>query len=310
MLMGICPGFTQADAALREAKRGLRAGLPDEEVLRLAKKVGAFAGPIRNNLVGMLDGIGLAQALGIESTGSLFDEPGLHLAGRTSAISYPVFVDGQNYRGTGPSLTRHPAWRSLLVASGGAGVAMAPEALVVPLGQAASEAVELLISKGRVQRDRCLLGVPHPSPANGWRVRQYEERRETLRQAVGQFFAARHPAATEDLVRDGPAQATERPKRPSFDHDRVQARPGGRTTYGGCLGCSQRRTSHRHCCLRVGAEDRPSCRGSPPSCHSRRVCFGLSKGRGGCEDWLGASTEDRCRFLHAPGLDHKRHSCH
>ena len=61
---------------------------------------------------------------------------------------------------------------------------MAPDALVVALGRAARAAVELLVDQGVLARNRCLLGLFHPSGANGWRVRQYEAQRPALSEAV------------------------------------------------------------------------------------------------------------------------------
>jgi hypothetical protein len=62
-------------------------------------------------------------------------------------------------------------------------------ALVVPLGTAALEAVTLLPSDGLLDPERCLLGFPHPSTNNGWRVWQYTASRGTLRDEVAQWAA-------------------------------------------------------------------------------------------------------------------------
>ena len=137
---------------------------------------------MRINLVAMLDGIGLAAALGVESTAQLFDDMH-HLAGRVSAIDYPGFVHGCNYGGASPPLVGHPVLESLVRACLGARVAMAPDALVVPLGKAAETAVTFLTRRDLLDRRRCLLGVPHPSGANGHRVRLYAERRADLANA-------------------------------------------------------------------------------------------------------------------------------
>lgn len=136
----------------------------------------------------MLDGIGLHDGLGIDSTARLFDTHH-DLVAKASAISYPVFVNGQNYGGRNPSLIRHPVLRSLVTACLGPRVAMAATALVVPLGKAAQDAVMLLIAEGLLDRGRCVLGFPHPSGANGWRIRQYTARRETLREEVAHWAA-------------------------------------------------------------------------------------------------------------------------
>jgi hypothetical protein len=60
--------------------------------------VGSFSGPMRTNLVTMLDGIGLHSALGIESAARFLDTH-QHLAAHGSAIDYPLFVNGKNYGG-------------------------------------------------------------------------------------------------------------------------------------------------------------------------------------------------------------------
>lgn len=183
MLVGITPGRHQATEALREARRCLLGGSSNEEALRCADAVGSFSGPMRSNLVSMLDGIGLAEALAIETTAVLFGTHH-HLAAHVSAIDYPVFVNGGNYGGARPPLVGHPVLRSLVRAGFGARVTMAPNALVVPLGKAAQEAAGLLISEGILDPRRGLEGFPHPSGGNGWRKRQYTERREELRAAV------------------------------------------------------------------------------------------------------------------------------
>ena len=194
MLVGITAGHHQANEALSEVRRCLDAGLSSEDALRSADAVGSFSGPMRANLVSMLDGIGVAEGLGIGSCARLFDTHH-HLAAHVSAIDYPVFVDGANYGGANPPLVRHPALRALVVACLGPRVAMAPAALVLPLGKAAQAAVELLIDQGLLDRDRCVLGFPHPSGANGWRVRQYQAHRHELTKAVARAL----PSASSGL---------------------------------------------------------------------------------------------------------------
>ncbi len=188
MLVGITPGYFQATQALREAQRCLIGGLPAEETLRRANEVGSFSGPMRANLVTMLDGIGLDGALGLDSTARLFDTHH-HLAAKTSAISFPVFVNGQNYGGGNPTLIGHPVLRSFVRASLGPRVAMAGSALVVPLGKAAQDAVTLLIRDGLVERERCLLGFPHPSGQNGHRVKAFGQARDALTARVRAWFS-------------------------------------------------------------------------------------------------------------------------
>ena len=191
MLVGITAGLHQAMEATREAQRCLREGLSNEEALRRADAIGSFSGPMRTNLVEMLDGIGLQAALGIDSAGWLFNSYH-HLAAHVSAIDYPVFLKDrhlhdQNYTGSRPPLVRHPVLRSLVRACLGARVAMACSALVIPLGKAAQGAVELLIGDGLLDRRRCLLGLPHPSRANGHRPGQFKNRQPELEDRVEEW---------------------------------------------------------------------------------------------------------------------------
>ncbi len=79
---------------------------------------------MRTNLIRMLDGIGLAGALHIDSSSQLFDSH-FHMVANASAIGWPVFVNGANYTGSRPPLLRHPTLRSLTVAYLGTQVAMA-----------------------------------------------------------------------------------------------------------------------------------------------------------------------------------------
>jgi hypothetical protein len=139
---------------------------------------------MRANLVAMLDGAGL----GLATTARLFDTHH-HLAAHVSAIDYPVFTDGRDYTGGSPSLTRHSALRSLVRASLGARLAMVPTALVIPLGKAAQGAVVFLAAEGLADPARCLLGFPHPSGANGWRVRQYAAMRPELTAQITDWAA-------------------------------------------------------------------------------------------------------------------------
>lgn len=183
MLVGITPGAHQAAEALAEARRCLDSGCSYEEALRSADAVGSFSGPMRANLVSMLDGIGISEALEIDSSARFFDTHH-SLAANVSAIDYPVFVNDENYRGVGPRLTQHPVLRALVRACLGARTAMAPDALVVPLGTAATEAVAYLVDCDLLDPERCLVGFPHPSGANGWRRRQYAGRRAELAATV------------------------------------------------------------------------------------------------------------------------------
>ena len=152
---------------------------------------------MRANLTGVLDGVGLAAAPGIDSTARLLDSSH-HLAAHASAIDFPVFVDGRNYGGASPGLTRHPVLRSLVRASLGARLDMVPDALVVPLGKAARDALTFLADDGLVDPARCLKGLPHPSGTNGWRVRLYTAQRRALASQIARWAASALPGRRGD----------------------------------------------------------------------------------------------------------------
>jgi hypothetical protein len=187
MLIGITPRFTQMRIAYETARDGLNGGLSEDEVLRRVDEEASFAGSMRTNLNRMLDDLGLSAMLGIDSTDELFREEA-HLLHSTSALRNPVFVRGQNYTGSAPPIARSPLLRRIIIEILGAELASVPSAILVPLGGAVERALQLLISEGLVERERCCLGFPHPSGANGHRVRLFHQHREQLARTLQERF--------------------------------------------------------------------------------------------------------------------------
>jgi len=187
VLVGVTPGWSQMERAFKTACNSLREGLADSEVLRLVKRTAGFAGPMRKLLVGMLDGIELQHHMRIASCSELFDSAfdSLHC---TSAVSAPTFKNGANYTGQVPGLTKNPLLRRYVMEALGPELASIPDALIVPLGAAASSAVRLVIEQGVVLPERCLIGFPHPSGANGWRGRLFAANREQMKEQVRCWF--------------------------------------------------------------------------------------------------------------------------
>jgi hypothetical protein len=191
-LVGLTPGRQQMFRASMAAARALREGLGIPDVLNAASMSGSFAGPMRDNLIKMLDGIGVAEWLGIASTSQIWTSAdAAHLGASTSALLHPVFVNGKNYSGAGPRISEESILSAFVDQVLSADLAFAPEALVVPLGKAVSEAVNRIARAGQLDPERVLLGLPHPSGANGHRSRQYEEQRIELTDQVGRW-ASRH----------------------------------------------------------------------------------------------------------------------
>jgi len=189
VLVGITPGAHQMHVALMQARKDLRAGLPLATAAEHAKYAGSFHGPMRAHLVRMLDGVGVAARLGLSTTGTLFDRdrPLLHT---TSALRYPVFVNGRNYSGHSPNTLSEPlvGYIDRYLADD---LARVSHALIVPLGDSVGAAVAHLVRRGVLAKARCLLGFPHPSGGNGWRERHFSARRETMQATVNVWFG--HP---------------------------------------------------------------------------------------------------------------------
>ncbi|MGW7276344.1 uracil-DNA glycosylase family protein [Streptomyces sp. NPDC054864] len=182
VFVGITPGAQQMSAAVREARAALREGTSVDEAIRRADLTASFVGPMRTNAVRMLDDIGLAKALQIPSTRLLFDAES-ELAASTSAISHAVFLDGENYGGA-PSLARTPILRAFAEQVLAGELEACEDALIVPFGKTASQAVNLAMRSAGLPSERVLLGFPHPSGQNGHRVRFFAREREQLCAAV------------------------------------------------------------------------------------------------------------------------------
>ena len=74
VVVGITPNLTQATNALQAAYAALQAGKTIPDTLAIAKRKASFSGgAIRRNLVTMLDVIGAAKHLGVQSTAQMFD---------------------------------------------------------------------------------------------------------------------------------------------------------------------------------------------------------------------------------------------
>lgn len=167
VLVGITPGRVQAVEAISTAARCLQDGLGEPETRAKAKMAASFAGPMRSNLVNLLDHVGLAARLGLPSTSELWTTRG-DLVHFTSALRYPVFEGPKNFSGSG--LLRSTLLREQLETWFASECEVLPEALFVPLGSAAEAACQHMVSLGKLEDGQVLNGLPHPSGANAERI--------------------------------------------------------------------------------------------------------------------------------------------
>jgi hypothetical protein len=168
VIVGMTPGRVQAANALRAARQALIAGKPVEMAAAEAKVFASFSGPMRSNLVRMLDHIGISELLGISSTAQFWTDRS-DLVHFTSAMRYPVFVDNENWSGQ-PDIVRTPQLRGWLESYTGTELADLKDAIIVPLGPKVTAAMQHLASRGMVDRTKILDGLPHPSGANAERI--------------------------------------------------------------------------------------------------------------------------------------------
>ncbi len=199
-LVGINPGTAQASAAFAAARDALWAGTSWAEALRRAKRTAAFSGPMLTNLARMLDAIELPRRLTeagapeVSRARALFgtDRTEVHC---TYCVRYPVAVNGRDYTGRRPLLARSPQMLAFVREVLEPELASVPNAIVIPLGRIAGEAVSTLVEAGRLDGERVLLGLPHPSGTNGHREQDFERVREELRQGLRRWFGRRPAAA-------------------------------------------------------------------------------------------------------------------
>ncbi|MEG3754153.1 hypothetical protein [Psychromonas arctica] len=169
VICGITPGKTQSSEAIAIAQHGLNTGLDFTTIQKRAKQAASFKG-FRKPLSSMLDLVGLNKKLNIDSCHDLFSDCS-YLVHYTSAVRYPVVLsNGNNYNGT-PRVSKHPFLVSMLDTYLAEEVhTLGEDCLWLPLGKAATEALEYLVSTGVLNSKQLLSGLPHPSGANAERI--------------------------------------------------------------------------------------------------------------------------------------------
>jgi hypothetical protein len=188
MLLGITPGWTQMELAYRHVRLGLSNGLEPSEARRRARYAASFGGPMRKNLVTMLDGIGVNALLDVSSSQVLFDDERAHLHS-TSILRHPVFVAGKNFTGHASVVTQSALASAMVRGIFLPELAALQGALIVPMGDYVSQLLQELTVERLVDAKRCLFGFPHPSGANGHRKSRFEEHRHALAKKARTWFS-------------------------------------------------------------------------------------------------------------------------
>lgn len=188
-ILGITPGWAQTRIAYEEAARALSEGLSPGDAVARPKPSVAFAGAMRNNLITMLDDLGLAKLLGTSTSRNLF---GTELLKTGSALRFPVFKNDSNYNGHSPKPLSHPVFREMLDQLLAEEIKNTGNCLILPLGRAVEKMLGYAVTNNLLSTNRILSGFPHPSGANGHRQRQYSEGKAKLKSQIEKWF---HSAA-------------------------------------------------------------------------------------------------------------------
>lgn len=204
VIVGITPGAQQRDLADASYARCLAKGLPAALASRTAKFAASFGGAMRANLVRMLDSVGVASLISIDTFADAFNPATQGKVHFTSALRYPVFHNGENYNGQVSMLTS-PALRSMIETLLAEEVQQLPGAIWQPLGDKPTLALDHLVSLGILDAKQVAPALPHPSGANAERISFFlgnkaeqnlspktnAARIRAQRDAIGSFYAAR-----------------------------------------------------------------------------------------------------------------------
>ena len=161
VLVGISPGPTQAHNANIAAKTGFKNNLSEEKVSQLAKETASFSGALRNNLIAMLDDIGVNSRLRINSCSSLFGE-NKDLVHSTSIFRYPTLFKGKPIS-TAKNWRRHEILENMVTSCFENECSqLHSDVLYIPLGQGVAEILLSLSQRGKIKEKMILAGMPHP----------------------------------------------------------------------------------------------------------------------------------------------------
>lgn len=186
-IVGITPGFTQTCMAYKIANELLNKNTDYEKIKKECKRTSRFAGSMRKNLIEMLDDIKLNEKLKIDSCQELFGDYD-ELLHTTSVIPYPVFINKKNYTGSSPKILEDVDLFKMVQKYFYQEVRKLPNAFYVPLGKSVEEVLKFMVDDGILKEEQCLFGFPHPSGANGHRIKQFNIQKENLIKKVNGYF--------------------------------------------------------------------------------------------------------------------------
>ena len=192
VIVGITPGLHQMKKSYSTVLNVMEQQLSDEEVLHEVKKNSSFEGPMRKNLIHMLDELGLNNYLGLTSSSELFDTSS-HLVQTMSVLPYPVFYNGKNYNGSIPNILKTEVLEHHILDYTAGEISKLNDALIIPLGVNVSKVIMYLADNGYINKESILNGFPHPSGGNGHRHKQFAVNKEDMQRKLQDYFGVQEP---------------------------------------------------------------------------------------------------------------------
>ncbi|WP_042273785.1 hypothetical protein [Faecalimicrobium dakarense] len=178
-IVGITPGFEQMSTAISTARKCLEENMDIDNIKYECKRNGRFSGSLRKNIISMLDELKLNESLNIVSCSELFEDKD-YLLHTISLIPYSVFLKGKNYTGHAPKLIKSEFLMKYVYENFLEDYKKLDNVLIIPLGKAVEEVINELIIKNIIKEEQILRGFPHPSGANGHRLVQLKENKESM----------------------------------------------------------------------------------------------------------------------------------
>ena len=164
MIVGITPGLQQMMQSFKAVNNG--------KSLKEVKDLSSFKGSMRTTLIKYLDALKINKKLRIKSCESLFNINSRYLHS-TSLIKYPVFDKGKNYSGS--SLLKKKILLYFLEKHFVKELKKLDKAIIIPLGNTVSSAIDYLNDKFDLKLKYFLKGFPHPSGLNSRKDIQFKK---------------------------------------------------------------------------------------------------------------------------------------
>lgn len=187
LIVGITPGFHQMQRAYSAVLHAKDVLDDNEKILHQAKIESSYEGPMRKNLVHMLDELDLPGYLGLTSSAELFSSAN-HLIHTTGLIPYPVFYKDKNYTGSNPNILKTDMLFKYVMECFVNDLHYLKNPIIIPLGVTVANVLSHLANKNLLNSKQLLTGFPHPSGANGHRYKQFALNKERMRKELAYYF--------------------------------------------------------------------------------------------------------------------------